>query len=136
MPTTITCAAWSGYISGAEKGTKKHWHTSIGAIELDPDFASAYGMAARCYAQRKSCSWASEPEKEAVEAARLARKATDLGRDDAVALYSAAVTWAYVVGRLDDGIDCIERALALNPNLAWAWVTGGWMYVFLGRPEE
>src|SRR5262249_23944927 len=60
----------------------------------------------------------------------------DLGRDDAVALSAAAVAWGYVASRLDDGIDCIERALALNPNLAWAWVTGGWMYVWLGRPEE
>ena len=27
------------------------------AIELDPDFASAYGMAARCYLQRKGFGW-------------------------------------------------------------------------------
>src|SRR5262249_20152160 len=27
------------------------------AIELDPNFASAYGMAARCYSQRKVCGW-------------------------------------------------------------------------------
>jgi adenylate cyclase len=120
----------------SREGNKEALSHFYQAIELDPNFASAYGMAARCYAQRKSCSWASEPEKEAVEAARLARKATDLGRDDAVALHTAAVAWAYVVGRLDDGIDCIDRALALNPNLAWAWVTGGWIYVWLGRPEE
>jgi len=120
----------------SREGNKEALSHFYRAIELDPNFAAAYGMAARCYAQRKSCSWVSEREKEVVEAARLARKATDLGRDDAVALYTAAVTWAYVVGRLDDGVDCIERALALNPNLAWAWITGGWMYVFVGRPEE
>jgi TolB-like protein len=118
------------------EGNKEALSHFYRAMELDPNFASAYGMAARCYCQRKSCSWVSEPEKEVVEAARLARKATDLGRDDAVALYTAAITWAYMVGRLDDGIDCIERALALNPNLAWAWIVGGWMCVFLGRPEE
>ena len=27
------------------------------ATELDPEFAAAYGMAARCYSQRKSCGW-------------------------------------------------------------------------------
>ena len=27
------------------------------------------------------------------------------------------------------------RALALNPNLAWAWYCDGWMNVWLGKPD-
>jgi len=42
------------------------------AIELDPDFASAYGMAARCYSQRKSSSWVQDRPHEIAEARRLA----------------------------------------------------------------
>ena len=30
------------------------------AIELDPNFASAYGMAARCYLQRKGFGWVTD----------------------------------------------------------------------------
>src|SRR5262249_35666777 len=30
------------------------------AIELDPEYASAYGMAARCYTQRKGSAWATD----------------------------------------------------------------------------
>ena len=56
------------------------------AIELDPTFASAYGMAARCYDQRKLNGWVSDSEQERAEAARLARKAVEHGWDDAVAL--------------------------------------------------
>src|SRR4029453_564537 len=56
------------------------------AIALDPDFASAHGMAAYCYAWRKSNGWMVDPEGETVEAVRLARRAAELGWDDAVAL--------------------------------------------------
>ena len=29
----------------------------------------------------------------------------------------------------------IDRALALNPNLAFAWLAIGWLKVWLGKPE-
>jgi hypothetical protein len=28
-----------------------------------------------------------------------------------------------------------DRALALNPNLAWAWLYSGWVNVWIGEPE-
>ena len=52
------------------------------------------------------------------ETARLARRAGELGRDDAVALCSAGIALAFVVGDLEDGAALIDRALVLNPNLA------------------
>src|SRR5664279_3953424 len=55
-------------------------------IELDPDFASAYGMAAWCYGWRKLNGWMTDRVQETTEAARLARRAAELGQDDAVAL--------------------------------------------------
>ena len=105
------------------------------AIELDPNFAPAYGLAARCYAQRKSHSWVTDRKHDIAEAARLARRAVELGRDDAVALVTAGISLAYVVGELDEGVDLIDRALTLNPNLAWAWLFSGWMRVWRGEPE-
>ena len=54
------------------------------------------------------------------EAERLARRAVELGKDDALALSTAGSRLAYVVGDLDDGAAFIDQALALNPNLAWA----------------
>ncbi len=105
------------------------------AIELDPDFASAYGMAARCFSQRKVSGWMADRERETIEAGRLARRAAELGRDDAVALYTAGIALAYAVGDLDDGIALIDRALALNPNLAWAWLFSGWARAWRGEPE-
>lgn len=45
------------------------------AIELDSDFASAYGMASWCYGWRKINGWMTNPAQETAEAERLARRA-------------------------------------------------------------
>jgi len=105
------------------------------AIELDPNFASAYGMATRCYSQRRVSGWVTDRAQEIAETARLARRAAELGRDDAVALCTAGMALAYIVGDLDYGAALIDRALLLNPNLAWAWHFSGWVKVWLGEPE-
>ena len=74
------------------------------AIELDPDFASAYGTAAWCYLWRKVNGWMIDPQREAAEGARLARRAVELGRDDAVALARGGHALAHFAGDLDGGI--------------------------------
>ena len=105
------------------------------AIELDPSFASAYGMAARCFTQRKASGWMTDRPQEVTETVRLARQARDLGREDAVALSGAGFALAYVAGEIDEGATLIQRALVLNPNLAWAWYFSGWVKIYLGEPE-
>jgi len=105
------------------------------AIALDPGFAAAYGMAARCYAQRKAGRWMIDPAAEIAEAGRLARRAVALGPDDAVALCTGGFAIADVVDELEDGDELIDQALALNPNLALAWIFSGWVKISLGEPE-
>jgi hypothetical protein len=53
------------------------------AIELDPDFASAYGRAAFCYVIAKTNGWTSDTANEIAEVTRLAQRAVELGKDDA-----------------------------------------------------
>src|SRR3984893_11168298 len=105
------------------------------AIELDPDFASAYGMAAYGYCQRKTNGWIADRETEIAEAARLARQAVELDKDDAVAFTWGGFALAYVVRELDAGVAFIDRALMLNPNLAAAWIASGWVRTWLGKPD-
>ncbi len=105
------------------------------AIELDSDFASAYGMAAWCYVWRKSNRWMTDRVQELAEGARLARRAAELGKNDAVALSRGGFALAYIAGNLDDGATFIDRALVLNPNLAVAWYFSGWVRVWLSEPE-
>ena len=105
------------------------------AIEIDPDFASAYGMAAWCYMVRKTNGWMDDLAQEVAQATRLARRATELGKDDAVALCWGGYFLAYVGGDVDAGVAFIDRALALNPNLAPAWNFSGWVRIFLGKHD-
>ena len=105
------------------------------AIELDPDFAGAYGMAARCYLQRKGFGWVGDREQEIAETTRLARRAAELGRDDAAALCNAGMSLVVVVGSLDEGAALIDKGLAVNPNLAWALHFSALSRTYLGDPE-
>src|SRR5262249_58381870 len=105
------------------------------AIEIDPDFASAYGMAAWCYDVRKAYRWMVDRAEEVAEALRLARKAVSLGKDDAMALSRGGHTLAYVAHDLDAGRVFIDRALALNPNLAFAWLAISCLNLSLPHPH-
>ena len=106
------------------------------AIELDPDFASAYGMASICYNERKASGWTIDSTNDVAETARLARRAVELGKDDAVALATSGRSLAYIVHDLDTGVALVDRALALNPNLAMAWHWAGWVKIWLGEPDQ
>jgi Flp pilus assembly protein TadD len=116
-----------------EEGNREALVQFYHAIEIDPNFASAFGMAARTYAQRKAFGWPQTRTDEDGEAERLARRAALLGKDDAVALTMAGIALAYAVRDLDSGDSLINRALSLNPNLASAWLFSGWVKVFLGE---
>src|SRR2546430_3893194 len=105
------------------------------AIELDPDFASAYGRAASCYVIAKMNGWISGAANEIAEVTRLAQRAVELGKDDAIALAASGYALAHIVRDLGVGAALIDRALVLNSNLAVAWSYGGWVKNFLGEPE-
>ena len=62
---------------------------------------------------------------ETAETARLARRAAELGWDDAVALAWGGFALAYVVHDVEVGAALIDRALLLNPNLAEAYLAIG-----------
>lgn len=105
------------------------------ATEIDPNFATAYGMSAYCYVWRKANGWVADPDQETASAEAAARNAARLGFDDAIALAQAGFALAFVAANLDDGAALIDRALNLNPNLAAAWRFSGYVRVFLGDPE-
>ncbi len=105
------------------------------AIEQDPDFALAYARAALCHMTRNANGWVQDRAREIAEATRLARRGVELGRDDAVALSYGGYVLAYIAGELDDGAAFVDRALALNPNLAAAWGFSGWLKTCLGDFE-
>jgi TolB-like protein len=105
------------------------------AIELDPEYASAHAMAAWCYTWRKINGWMANRVKEIDEGERLARRAVEVGKDDAVALARGGHAMGFLVGDLDSGVTFVDRALLLNPNLAAVWVLSGLLRFYRGEPD-
>src|SRR5262249_45647002 len=81
------------------------------AANLDPDFATAYGMASWCYIWRKMNGWITDLGRDVAEAKRLALRAAELGEDDAVALSFAGHALVYVAHEVGDAAALIDRAL-------------------------
>ena len=106
------------------------------AIEHDPEYAAAYGMAAWCHLWRKVNGWMDDRALEMAEGTRLAQRAVELGKDDAVALTRAGSALSQLAGDLDASLALLDRAKMLNPNLAAAWFLGGFVRVWRGDPED
>ena len=100
---------------------------------LDPEFAAAYALGARCYVQRKAFGWRIDTvAQEIAEARRLARRALELDKDDPSVLALAGAALAYVVGEVEEGAALVSRAITLDPNLAAARHWSGWIHLYLG----
>lgn len=105
------------------------------AIAADPEFASAYAMAAWCHCWRKVNGWMGDRAAEMTEGVRLARRAVELDKGDAVALTRSGHALGHLADDLPGGIALLDRALVLNPNLAAAWFLGGFLRLWHGETE-
>ncbi|WP_322997981.1 winged helix-turn-helix domain-containing tetratricopeptide repeat protein [Castellaniella sp.] len=106
------------------------------AYACDPDFASAYAMAAWCHCWRKVNDWMRDCPAETVEGVQLARRAAELGPYDAEVLTRCGHVLGHLAGDLVAGITLLEHAQRLNPNLASAWFLGAFCHLWHGQTEQ
>jgi TolB-like protein len=106
------------------------------SMALDPDYAAAYGMAAWSYFWRKINGWMADRPGETSEGARLARRAVELGRNDAVALTRGGHALGHFGGELDACVALLDRALVLDPNLSAAWYLSGFQRITRGDHDD
>ncbi|MGE0117361.1 MAG: adenylate/guanylate cyclase domain-containing protein [Dongiaceae bacterium] len=99
------------------------------AIELDPNYAAAYGLAAYCHLRQRQRGWVASTT---TDGARLARLAARKGQDDPEALWMAGISLAILTGESEDALTLIERSLRLNPNSAGAWMASGMTRAYAG----
>ncbi|HEY6993189.1 MAG TPA: winged helix-turn-helix domain-containing tetratricopeptide repeat protein [Xanthobacteraceae bacterium] len=102
------------------------------ALELDPSFSSAYGLAAWCHEIQAVFGWLPPSNARVNEGLRLAQLATETGDDDPEALWMAGLTIATLAGDAARGAALIDKSLALNPNSARAWWASGVVQTYLG----
>jgi adenylate cyclase len=139
---TESLQAYDYYLRGraiiprvTEKVTSEALTLFSKAIDLDPDFASAYAWVAYCYVWRKINGYSGDRAQEKAETAWLVKRAAELGRDDADTLAQAGFALAYVVGDLDGAAAVTDRALTLNQNSVTVWHNSGWINVWRGESE-
>lgn len=106
------------------------------AIDRDPDFAAAYGMAAWCFYWRKMNRWLTDRAADGAEAARLCRSAVTLNKNDAIALCRGGHAWPHFGGDLDTCVAYVDRALVLNPNSSTIWYLGGYQRISMGEHDS
>ena len=112
-------------------------HLAHRALELDPTYALVMAkVAVRRHLQR-SRNWIPPSGAEVDEGIAMARQALALALDDSDVLDAAGFALAFLAGEKETGLAAIDRAIALNPNLAIAFghraVILAWQ---LNQPEE
>jgi len=105
------------------------------AIALDPAYPLPKALAAWCYAQRVSYMRAPCPAEDRIKAVNLAQQAASLDSDYPLVLTVLSAAFA-LVRKFDLGLAAIEKALALDPNSAWAWLRSGWANQYIGNPDK
>ena len=105
------------------------------ALEIDGDYPLALALAAWCWAQHSVYNWVDDMAAAKAQALELADRAANLSTDDPLilAVLGAVHTLArnYGAARV-----VLERAVALDPNSAWALGRLGWLDVYTDRPDD
>ncbi len=102
------------------------------ATETDPKFGLAYAVAANAHGVPLLQGWSPNPERDASEAIRLARRALETANDDAEVLCRAAFALVTAGEPVDQSLAMLQRSLELNPNSAHAWQWLGWCLMYSG----
>ncbi|WP_177243516.1 adenylate/guanylate cyclase domain-containing protein [Bradyrhizobium sp. Gha] len=105
------------------------------ALEIDPEYPLALALAGWCHAQRSVYNWATDLAESQLKARSLAERAANLSGDDALILTVLGAVNTFVRNYGTARV-LLERALALDPNCAWAWSRLGWIECYSDRPES
>jgi adenylate cyclase len=108
----------------------------VQALQRDPDYGAAYAMAAVTLMFEQGARGVPLAAEEQAEAVRLADRAARAGGDDAFALARAGHVLTYLGHQYDRGMAMTERAVGLNPNLAVAWDSRGWVTLMSDQPQR
>jgi DNA-binding SARP family transcriptional activator/TolB-like protein/Flp pilus assembly protein TadD len=106
------------------------------ALALDPDDAMVATWAAHWQVFSVGQGWSEQPASSFAAAQRHALRAIKLDPDNAEALGIYAHICAFLDKDFDSAIYYFDRALRLNPNLAYVWAFSAMTYCYIGEPLE
>jgi adenylate cyclase len=106
------------------------------AFERDPEYGAAYAMAASTLMMQQGTSGVPLSAEARTDAIRLAHLGSKVGSDDAFALARSGHVLTYLGHEYDRGASMVEQAVTLNPNLAVAWYSRGWVSLMCGEAQH
>jgi TolB-like protein/class 3 adenylate cyclase/Tfp pilus assembly protein PilF len=106
------------------------------AYEQDPGYGAAYAMAASTLMMQQGTSGVPLTAEMRADAIRLANQGAKAASDDAFTLARSGHVLTYLGHEYDRGASMVEQAVALNPNLAIAWNSRGWVSLMCGEAER
>ena len=106
------------------------------AITIDPNYAPALAFLAWGYEQRLVRDWGSYGGNDAGTAIALAHRAIAADRNDAHVMATAGFVLLMVGRDYEQGLQAVDRAKELNPNIAYVTMSIGVSQTFAGDPEE
>ena len=106
------------------------------AIEGDPDYAAAHAMVAWAWMARQAIYGMPLKAEDRAEAIRHARLAARLADEDPYVLATAGHVLTYLGQEYERGVAMVEQAVTLNPNLAIAWYSRGFVCLMCDEAER
>jgi len=105
------------------------------ALSIDPSNAPAAALVGFCRGLQRLQGWGALSADDVVEACHLARQAIEAERDDANTIGLAAWPLFVLAGEAAIAAAALDRALALNPNAALAWLARGNIHALRNQSE-
>jgi adenylate cyclase len=106
------------------------------ALEIDPRYGFAANLAGGCHVLNVFQGWAADPNSETAEGLRHLRLALSIDGNDDDALSMLGWATAIFFNDCDTAREMVDRAVAVNPNAAFAWGQRGFTYQRAGQPKE
>jgi TolB-like protein len=105
------------------------------AIERDPYYGPALGLAAICHSDLDVADWTVDEDTNRSAGLALARRALQVASDYPDVLCNVAYVLAYFGEDIAAATTMIDRALELKPSFASGWSRSGWIRLMTGQPE-
>jgi TolB-like protein len=106
------------------------------ALTIDPTYARAMAVTARCFVWRRVMGWAQDITAEAAEGLHLASRAVELRNNDAEVLLWAGFATLHLGMDAQRARQLIYQSLLLNPNSNYALTTAGFLEMCSGNPAK
>ncbi len=134
--------AWDRYLQAlphAYETTKEGFKRAVEllneAIELDPNFSSAYAILCYCYLLAAYHGWTPKIRDAIRQSIEYGDRAVALDPQNPIA--QANLGWAHVfLGPQENGARVLRRALELDANSTVAWASLGTALGFMGEPDQ